>query len=92
MKTRIFLLVLAVGAVLLLNSLIDVGAHPTIAADIAVSQLQNDEGAAVTMRSYDIAYNALPLLSWGAVTLFGLFLFRSPVKRGFLAWKQSLEL
>lgn len=81
MKFKIVLMVLAVATVLLLNSFVDVGAHPTIAADLAVGQLQNDEGAAIAMRSYDIFYNALPLLSWGAAALFGMFLFRSDVKK-----------
>lgn len=81
MKTKIVLMVLAVATVVLLNSFVDVVAHPTLSADIAVSQLQNDEGAAIAMRSYDAFYNALPLFSWGAATLFCVFLFRSELTK-----------
>ena len=92
MKFKIVLLVLVVGAVVLLNSFTDVIVHPTIAADVAVGQLENDEGAAITMRGYDTLYNAFPLISWGAATLFGLFMFRSNIKGLFASDRRTATL
>lgn len=87
MKTRAILLLLAFGACVVLNGMVEVG-QPSIDAIIAVDQLEDSEAAALTMRSVSRFENAIPMLSYGAVALFGLLLFWRDISS---AMKNAIE-
>jgi hypothetical protein len=74
LKTKIVWLLFALIGCAVFNGMVEVG-QPSIDALIAVDQLEDSEAAALTMRSVSRFENAIPLLSYGAVALFGLLLF-----------------
>ncbi len=71
----------------MLNGMVEVG-QPSIDAIIAVDQLEDSEAAALTMRSVSRFENAIPMLSYGAVALFGLLLFWRDISS---AMKNAIE-
>lgn len=79
---RLFILCMLAVICLALNSMLDVVVHPSLSADVAVEQFSDDESAAVLMRSYDHFTALFPMVSWGFVALFGLFLFRTDLVNG----------
>jgi hypothetical protein len=70
-----------------LVSAFDAIAHPTIAANIAVNQLDDTESGAIAIRTYDRAQNFFPFGVWGitifigAYLVFGTALFRADLVR-----------
>jgi hypothetical protein len=80
MVARIFLMLVLVLGCTWFNSIADL-LHPTVASNLAVDQLQNDESSAITIRSYEYVMALLPILSWAFVALFGVFLFRNEIRK-----------
>jgi hypothetical protein len=84
-KLIVFVVAFCAGTAIL--STFDAVAHPTIAASLAVDQLQDTESSAIAMRAYDRAQNFLPggiqgaILFLGAYLLFGTALFRADLAR-----------
>lgn len=78
-KLFLFLAVLLLGNATI--SIYDAVVHPTIAASVAVDQLDNTERGAITMRAYDQVQNLFPVGVWGATVLFGALLFRADFMR-----------
>jgi hypothetical protein len=79
MLGRVLVVLVLCLAALSVNSCLDVVLHPSVSADVAVNQLEDDEFGAAAMRSYDRFYNAVPVVSWGCVVLVGLAMFRSEI-------------
>lgn len=73
-KKLSFFLLMVVFAVVGLT-LFDQVAHPSIADDIAVSQLENSEDSAMAIRSYDYFSKHVSLIVWTSVFLLGIGLF-----------------
>ena len=71
-KLYIFLALLFAGYGAL--SVFDSVVHPTIAANLAVNQLDDTEGSAIAMRTYDRAQNFFPFGIWGTTIFFGAYL------------------
>lgn len=57
-----------------LLGLFDNAINPTVAATVAVGQLENTEGGAIAMRTYDQVQNALPGSQLFTVVLLGGYL------------------
>ena len=49
--------------------------HPTVASNIAVSQLDDSEAAAITLRSLSMTYPQLEAMFWLAAGLVGVGVF-----------------
>lgn len=59
----------------------DTTMHPTVAANLAVNQLENTESGAIAVRTYDRAQNFFPLVVLCTTAFFGLLLFRTDISR-----------
>lgn len=63
----------------------DTAVHPTISATLAVAQLDDTEGSAIAMRTYERVFSDFPLGIWGAIgfvglcLVFGTTLFRADI-------------
>lgn len=79
MKVRIAIFVCVVAAAVTANAVFDTVIHPTVSAELAVSQLNDEELPAVTMRGYDRLANTVPVALSVVVSAIGLALFAGPV-------------
>lgn len=59
----------------------DTTMHPTVAANLAVNQLENTESGAIAVRTYDRAQNVFPFIVPLATAFFGCLLFRADIVR-----------
>lgn len=81
MRARLFVFLLLVLSCFVANVLINDVVHPSLSADVSVSQLDDTEASAVAMRSYDRFNSSFPVVSWSFVAFMGLFMFRADLKR-----------
>lgn len=82
MKTRVVVFAIAVLLCLGFNTFFALSVSPTVAANIAVGQLADDEIAAVAIRNYGHYSNMVDVLTWGAVVVLGICLFWGDVAAG----------
>lgn len=81
MKVKVVLLVLVALVLGTINTMFDLVIHPTLAANVAVDQLKDDDTAAAVMRSYDVIANLLPVVLVIMFLGVGILVFRSEIRR-----------
>lgn len=76
MKTKLFVFTIVLLLVTWSVRYFDAVVQPTVAPQIAVSQLEDSDSAGVTMRSYDALQRAIPATGVCVLCATGWFLFR----------------
>lgn len=91
MKTRVVVFAIAVLLCLGFNSFFALSVDPTVAANIAVGQLADDEIAAVAVRNYGHYSNMVDVLTWSTVIVLGICLFWGDVAAGTKKLRSFIE-